>query len=209
MADFRFDESKSFVESFERLSGGPSLKAVLTAPYRKLTLPQYQYLSRGTDQKPEGLSFPLLGLFGEAGSLLSELKKKQRDADSYFGYETSVIEEMGDVFWYFANIATRPRIDLSVLARKIRGGRAGGETPDILISSLQPSLSAKGSAAEAAFEATLMRLAGEIGKLAADFSANGVAASFNPIGFCPCAIPISYFPTKNRLKNRRLRATSQ
>lgn len=56
---------------------------------------------------------------------------------------------------------------------------------------------------------SLMRLAGEIGKLAADFSANGVAASFNPIGFCPCAIPISYFPTKNRLKNRRLRATSQ
>src|SRR5207249_6914238 len=47
------------------------------------------------------------GLFGEAGSLLSELKKKQRDRDSYVGYSSSVVEEFGDTLWYFSNIASR------------------------------------------------------------------------------------------------------
>ncbi|MFC6737795.1 hypothetical protein [Methylobacterium tardum] len=42
----------------------------------------------------------MLGLFGETGSLLSETKKKQRDARSYLGYEASVVEEMGDALWY-------------------------------------------------------------------------------------------------------------
>ena len=35
------------------------------------------------------MAFPLLGLFGETGSLLSELKKKQRDSASYSGYPLS------------------------------------------------------------------------------------------------------------------------
>ena len=67
----------------------------------------------------EGLRFPLLGLFGEVGSLLSALKKKQRDRASYIGYEDSVIEEFGDVLWYFSNISGRASLDLSVLAQKM------------------------------------------------------------------------------------------
>jgi NTP pyrophosphatase (non-canonical NTP hydrolase) len=161
--------------SITETTGAPSLTAVLTAPYHTLTVGQYQDLSRGTDRKPEGLSFPLLGLFGEAGSLLSELKKKQRDADSYFGYEASVIEELGDVLWYFANLATRAQIRLPALAHRISGGPADGGAPDIALAALQPALSVTGPAAQAAFEATLMNLAGEIGKLVADFSAGGIA----------------------------------
>lgn len=153
-----------------------SLAAVLAAPHHKLTVGQYQDLSRGTDRKPQGLSFPLLGLFGETGSLLSELKKKQRDADSYFGYQASVIEELGDVLWYFANLATRAQIKLPTLAHRINGRISDGDAPDMVLASLQPSLSVTGPAAEAAFEATLIRLAGEIGKLVADFSAGGIAA---------------------------------
>ncbi len=157
------------------MSGASNLEEVLAASHRKLTLAQYQNLSRGTDRQPEGLSFPLLGLFGEAGSLLSELKKKQRDADSYYGYRQSVFEELGDVLWYFSSLASRAQIMLPVLASRISGGDSSGTVPDITFSTLQPKLSAAGSAAETVFEATLIRLAGKIGKLVADFSAGQIA----------------------------------
>jgi NTP pyrophosphatase (non-canonical NTP hydrolase) len=74
---------------------------MLVEPCESLTLSEYQLLARKTDTRAhEGdkdLAFPLLGLFGEVGSLLSEVKKKQRDPDSYVGYKHSVIEELGDV----------------------------------------------------------------------------------------------------------------
>jgi NTP pyrophosphatase (non-canonical NTP hydrolase) len=84
---------------------------------------EFQRHTLATDQNAQGgmdgLRFPLLGLFGEVGSLLSALKKKQRDQASYIGYQDSVIEEFGDVLWYFSNIAARTNLDLSVLARKM------------------------------------------------------------------------------------------
>src|SRR5579864_2562646 len=50
-------------------------------------LDQYQTQAALTDRNPKqgtaGIHFALLGLFGEVGSVLSELKKKQRDQDSY------------------------------------------------------------------------------------------------------------------------------
>lgn len=83
---------------------------------------EYQQFALQTDQNSKpgyaGLKFPILGLFGEVGSLLSELKKKQRDADSYVGYADSVVEEFGDVLWYFANIAQRANLNLEVLAKR-------------------------------------------------------------------------------------------
>ena len=52
---------------------------------------EFQRHTLATDQNAllgmDGLRFPLLGLFGEVGSLLSALKKKQRDQASYVGYE--------------------------------------------------------------------------------------------------------------------------
>ena len=68
-----------------------------------------------TDQRSDGgsLSFPLLGLFGEIGSLLSEVKKKQRDRASYLGYAGAVVEELGDVLWYLSTVAARGGIALN------------------------------------------------------------------------------------------------
>src|SRR5579864_4804451 len=84
---------------------------------------EYQHFTVKTDQNSKtgyaGLMLPLLGLFGEVGSLLSELKKKQRDADSYVGYEDSVLEEFGDVLRYFANISQRANLDLDLLAQRM------------------------------------------------------------------------------------------
>ena len=157
----------------------PDLTTVLAAPHQALTLDQYQDLARGTDRTarktPQSLDFPLLGLFGETGSLLSALKKKQRDADSYIDYEASVVEELGDVLWYFTNLATRADIRLSALTCRIDGDAADDHARDITFAALQPALSAAGPTTQATFEATLMRLAGEVGKLVADFAAGRIA----------------------------------
>jgi NTP pyrophosphatase (non-canonical NTP hydrolase) len=142
-----------------------------------LTLAHYQQRAETTDltaqQGRRDLDFALLGLFGEVGSLLSELKKKQRDADSYIGYAPSVIEELGDVLWYFASLATRADISLAEIAHRL--------SPDLLVlaerpaneitfADLQPDLTATGPKPPEAFERTLIRVAGEVGALMTEFS---------------------------------------
>src|SRR5579864_8840382 len=88
-----------------------------------LTLADYQRLALTADKKPEAsLAFPLLGLFGEAGSLLSVVKKKQRDRTSYLGYEPHVIEELGDVLWYFAIVAARGGVALADIGHNLNRG---------------------------------------------------------------------------------------
>src|ERR1700675_3590633 len=86
-------------------------------------LDEYQEFTTQTDRNTrqgiDGLDFVLLGLFGEVGSLLSELKKKQRDKESYLAYHDSVIEEIGDVLWYFSNASLRAGLRLSTIAQRI------------------------------------------------------------------------------------------
>lgn len=70
------------------------------------------------------LDFLMMGLFGETGSLLSEVKKKQRDKRAYFSYRESAIEELGDVLWYFANVASVLNMRLSdIAARAVETGK--------------------------------------------------------------------------------------
>lgn len=87
---------------------------------RPLSIGEYQRLAvktyRGPAAADERLEFLLLGLFGEVGSLLSELKKKQRDSSSYVAYNSSSIEETGDVLWYLANVVDHCGLCLGVLA---------------------------------------------------------------------------------------------
>ena len=67
----------------------------------QLTLQAYQTAASKTDVKKQfPLEFFLLGLFGEVGTLVDAVKKKQRDVRSYVGYESNVVEELGDVLWY-------------------------------------------------------------------------------------------------------------
>jgi NTP pyrophosphatase (non-canonical NTP hydrolase) len=83
----------------------------------RLTVQEYQAKAVSADQLPgDDLAVPLLGLFGETGSLLSEAKKKHRDAVSYTGYESTVIEELGDVLWYLTAVARRGGLSLGELA---------------------------------------------------------------------------------------------
>lgn len=145
----------------------------MTAPANGLKLREYQTQALEADNSPDtGLSFPLLGLFGEAGSLLSVVKKKQRDRASYLGYSPHVIEELGDVLWYFTIVASRGSISLADIGHNTSRGFAvweDGGGHDIGFSALQPNAASVVTVQPTPeFENTLLELAGEIGAVVAD-----------------------------------------
>lgn len=136
-----------------------------------LTLNGYQIEAVRTDRTKHvgnGFDLPILGLFGETGSLLSEVKKKQRDSRSYLGYEQSVIEEMGDVLWYLAVIADHAGLSLASIAGLAQTGGQGAiqESSDFGFLALQPQQTLPLNAPTVAFERTLLELAGAVGRLA-------------------------------------------
>jgi NTP pyrophosphatase (non-canonical NTP hydrolase) len=138
-----------------------------------LTVESYATQALTTDQRSDAgsLVFPLLGLFGETGSLLSEVKKKQRDKASYIGYAGNVVEELGDVLWYLTVLAKRGGLALSDIAdivsrsctdlQKVGGGAT-------TFASLQPAIMSHVATPTPAFENTLLKLAGEVGLLVID-----------------------------------------
>jgi len=125
-------------------------------PFSPLTVADYAEQALTTDKHSDGgsLTFPMLGLFGETGSLLSEVKKKQRDQKSYKGYAGAVVEELGDVLWYLTAVASRAGISLDEIAANV--GRGYGDWHKTADRALEPT---------PAFEQTLMLLAGEVGTL--------------------------------------------
>lgn len=58
----------------------------------------------------------LLGLAGEAGSLLTEYKKWYRDGNSYRPFSDQVSEEIGDILWYLAKLASKLNLNLGEIA---------------------------------------------------------------------------------------------
>jgi len=152
---------------------------------RTVLLDQYQAAARRTDQNRAkglaGLAFPLLGLFGEVGTLLSALKKKQRDQASYAGYSDAVIEEFGDVLWYFSNIASRASLKLSVLAQLVSRGLDNWANVEVqhfgAFGDLQRRKNKHGSPDSPEFESALIALAGKVGLLLNDFSLGKVATN--------------------------------
>lgn len=93
-----------------------------------LSFRDYQAAAKATDQAPvtddpdrRGLMIPLLGLAGEAGSLLTEFKKWLRDGERYRPFADQASEEIGDILWYLSNIATKLNLDLEEVARENLG----------------------------------------------------------------------------------------
>lgn len=142
-----------------------------------LALSDYQKQASQTDQRKfvdDSLAFPLLGLFGEIGSLLSEVKKKQRDSVSYLGYEHSVLEEFGDVLWYLAAVAGRGHIPLAELGANLDRTLSDwqSESPvGLTFFDLQHAQPHHGGSPSPAFERTLLMLAGEVGHLMTEHEA--------------------------------------
>lgn len=150
-----------------------------------ISLNDYQLIALRTDQNRQsgldGLTFTLLGLFGEVGTLLSALKKKQRDQESFVDYTEAIIEEFGDVLWYFSNIASRASLNLSVLAqRTFRDLHNWDEVESNSFGTfgdIQSGKNAGGSPDSRAFEAALIALAGKVGLLLNDFHMNRISSN--------------------------------
>jgi NTP pyrophosphatase (non-canonical NTP hydrolase) len=89
-----------------------------------MDIDRYQKEALRTDRVParEGsddvlsLIVPMLGLAGETGQLLSEYKKHLRDGEAHRLFKERVSEELGDLLWYIANVASKFDLPLSDVA---------------------------------------------------------------------------------------------
>ena len=138
-----------------------------------LTLDHYQAEALKADKQPgTSLGFPLLGLFGETGTLLSVVKKKQRDSASYLGYTPHVVEELGDVLWYLAIVTHRGGLRLSDVANNLERGLSDWQESGNLTLRFRDLQSAPGEQKlepTPEFENTLLALAGEVGVVLSGF----------------------------------------
>jgi len=82
--------------------------------YQRLAL---RYDKTGADPS-KSLMVTLLGLAGETGSLLSEYKKWLREGEAYKPFSHQVAEELGDILWYLANLASKLNHDLGEIAEE-------------------------------------------------------------------------------------------
>ncbi len=140
-----------------------------------LALDEYQGLAQASDKSRTSgtarINFLLMGLYGEVGSLLSELKKKQRDKHAYFAYEKSAIEELGDVLWYLSAMCSAIGIRLSAVADAARlpvveGLVLGAPRPELRFRELQPQTRLFGTPVSGPkVEKRLLVLGGKVGRL--------------------------------------------
>ncbi len=87
-----------------------------------MTFDEYQKNAIGTRQTynskdQENYFLGYLGLAGEAGSVLTTLKKKLRDGDGFGTFEERLAEELGDVLWYISAIASHNNLTLDEIAQ--------------------------------------------------------------------------------------------
>ena len=59
---------------------------------------------------------PYLGIIGEIGSVVTQLKIKFRDGDAYVAFKEKLSEELGDVLWYINYLAVKLDIPLKDVA---------------------------------------------------------------------------------------------
>ena len=86
-----------------------------------MELSDYQQRSRATAVYPgagDNLTYPALGLCGEAGECAEKVKKAIRDDEGVLSEErrTALAGELGDVLWYVAQLATEAGLELDQIA---------------------------------------------------------------------------------------------
>ncbi|MAA76978.1 MAG: nucleotide pyrophosphohydrolase [Rhodobiaceae bacterium] len=93
-----------------------------------LDINEYQQMARKTaiypdagnpNSKGANITYPTLGLSGEAGEVAEKVKKVIRDKGGQFDDDTraAICKELGDVLWYVAQIASELNLDLSNVAQ--------------------------------------------------------------------------------------------
>lgn len=83
----------------------------------------YQLKSRATARYPaagSNLTYPALGLCGEAGEIAEKVKKMLRDDNGILSDERrdQLALELGDVLWYLAQVATEAELQLDDVAAR-------------------------------------------------------------------------------------------
>ncbi len=82
----------------------------------------YQERAKKTDRNPgtdePARMIPLAGLASETGELLGEYKKYLRDGQNHRLFKERLAEEVGDLLWYVANVATKFDLDLAQVAEQ-------------------------------------------------------------------------------------------
>lgn len=86
-----------------------------------LTFDEYQKFTESTRVYPSAtkITYPALGLAGEAGECAEKVKKMLRDDDGIMSDERreSLIKEIGDVLWYCAALADDIGAELGEIAQ--------------------------------------------------------------------------------------------
>lgn len=77
------------------------------------------YPGRGDVNSYLGLSYVAMGLANEAGEVVGKVKKVSRDDDCVIGdaARAKIADELGDVTWYVAQMATQLGLRLEDIAR--------------------------------------------------------------------------------------------
>lgn len=100
--------------------------------YQKEALCTDRVPGRESVDNVTSLIVPMLGLAGETGQLLSEYKKHLRDGEAHRLFKERVSEELGDLLWYIANVASKFDLSLSDVAdanlAKVKQRWASGRT---------------------------------------------------------------------------------
>ncbi len=86
-----------------------------------MELSDYQRLSRRTAEYPREawLTYPALGLAGEAGEVAEHAKKAIRDDAGEVSDErrAAMAKELGDVLWYVSQLASELGLELEQVAQ--------------------------------------------------------------------------------------------
>jgi NTP pyrophosphatase (non-canonical NTP hydrolase) len=92
-----------------------------------MDLTDYQRQAAQTDQRPltgssssgradAAIVIPLLGIGGELGTLQAAYKKFLRDGEAYQPFRDHIRDELGDILWYVADLATKFDLTLEEVA---------------------------------------------------------------------------------------------
>lgn len=134
-----------------------------------LTIADYAKLAHITNRLKKysktPLDLPMLGLFGEAGSLLSAVKKRSRDNLPTEQYYATVEEEVGDFLWYFSLVCHTTGVNLEHVvynAAKVSVRRSKG----LRFSDVEKQFSRKSRPPIERLIAQLIALSGDVGQFA-------------------------------------------
>lgn len=89
-----------------------------------MDLNAFQGLAGATALYPnrgKNLTYPILGLLGEAGELANSAKRIQRDDGGKLTYtrRNELISELGDVLWYLSQVAAELDVPLDDVAATV------------------------------------------------------------------------------------------